>query len=253
MRSQTQRKFYNYSFSFIIILSVVFLAETKAQNIIYKKDGTQLNVYKLNMVNNVYSYNFMDDSTNVRHFIGINTIDSIRFEDGRTSVFTFSEPVLTVEEESSKIHKNSIGLNVWPLFYSKMNFYYERLFIGNKLGFKNHVLFNVGSDYNPYDYVNRSTEFYFSTGLNYYFLRSYYFTMGIGGSFVIGRFDDYYDPYYGYQSGGKKINQTGIMLNTSFSYIIENRVPISLVLQLPLGFPDLHHPVFLETNIAFNF
>ena len=77
--------------------------------------------------------------------------------------------------------------------------------------------------------------------------------MGIGGSFVVGKFNyEVYDPNtYNYES--KLSNQTGVFLNASFSYIFENRIPVSLVLQVPLGFSDLYHPIFFETNIAINF
>lgn len=251
-------KFVHSQFSYFqFILSIIILCtgiSTNGQDVIYKKDGTQITTYNLSVAyKNVYSYTLVNDAAKLNHYISQNVIDSIRYENGKLDVFLSTSIENKTESKETKLFKNSVGLNIWPLFYSKVNVYYERLFLKNKLGFKNHVLFNVGSYHNPYDNLNHTTEFYFSTGANYYFLRSYYFTMGIGGSFVVGEFNYINYDSYSYYYEEENSLQTGVFLNTSFSYVFENRVPVSLVLQVPLGFSDLNHPVFLETNIAINF
>lgn len=246
---------YHKKYVWIILICFIFCTtfNSKAQNIIYKKDGTHFTTYKLIHVNNAFSYVLPNDSSNVNRYISINAIDSIHYENGIIEVFPIIYSTDKNEIKRTKILKNSVGLNIWPLFYSKINFYYERLFLENKLGFKNCILFNTKSNVTDYNTLNQFAKFYYCGGLNYYFLRSYNYSMGLGGSFVTGNFyRGYYNPY-SYEYEQKYIKQSGVFLNTSFSYILEQRVQFSLVLEIPLGFPELHHPVFLETEISFNF
>jgi hypothetical protein len=223
----------------------------RAQSVIFKKDGTQLNAKKISKSNTTVSYFLETDSAGVEHFISKNALDSIKNQDG--TVERFQKPAVPVVDNpvQTKLIKNSVGLNIWPLFNPKINVYYERLFLNNKLGFKNYFLFDVGTYNYTYGSLNQLATFYYSGGLNYYFLQSYFFRVGTGASVLTGKFGNPY--WYGYEAIKKYTNQTGVLLNASVWYIIDKRVNTSIGIEVPVGFDFPENTIIFRTEISFNF
>lgn len=145
--------------------------------------------------------------------------------------------------------KNSVGINVWPLLNTKFNIYYERLFLNNRLGFKNYFLIDAGSQFESYGSLNQMAEFYYNVGLNYYYLQSYFFSVGTGVSVLTGKFwrptgTEWFKSYS---------NHTGIILNTLVRYFIHKKFSTSVGIQIPLGFDFTEHAIIIQTEISFNF
>jgi len=234
--------------AFIILCSSFGL---RAQSVIYKRDGTQLNATKVSKSNTTISYFLETDSAGVEHFISKNALDSIKNQDG--TVERFQTPAIQTVKESqpAKLFKNSVGINIWPLFNSKFNFYYERLFLNNKLGFKNYFMIDAGTYNYTYGSLNQLATFYYSAGLNYYFLQSYFFRVGTGASVLTGKFGNPY--WYGNETTKNYTNQTGVLLNASVWYIIHKRVSTSLGLEVPLGFDFPDNTLIIRTEISINF
>ena len=237
----------NFGIAFVLICISFSL---QAQSVIYKKDGSKITTTKSTILTKSISYSLASDSTDLKHFISKSVVDSVRFIDGRTERINISL-VNSEPEPQKKLLKNSFGINIWPFFSSKINFFYERLFLQNKLGFKNYFLFDVGKYQYTYGTLNQLATFYYSAGLNYYFLQSYFLRAGTGASILTGKFGNPY--WYGYETVKKYTNQTGILLNASVCYIIHKRIYTSIGLEIPVGFdfPD-NTPIF-RSEISINF
>jgi hypothetical protein len=235
----------------IVFIFICSTSGLRAQSVIYKKDGTHLNAVKVSRANTTISYFLETDSAGVEHFISKNALDSIKNQDG--TVERFKTPAIQTVNESNpeKLFKNSVGINIWPLFNSKINFYYERLFLNNRLGFKNYFMIDAGTYNYTYGSLNQLATFYYSAGLNYYFLQSYFFRVGTGASILTGKFGNPY--WYGNETTKNYTKQTGVLLNASVWYIIHKRVNTSLGLEIPLGFDFPDNTVIIRTEIAINF
>lgn len=236
--------------AFVIICSSIGL---RAQSVIFKKDGSQLTATQISRSTNIISYILETDSTGVEHFVSKSAVDSISYQDGK--VERFQTPAIPVVDKprQTKLFKNSVGLNIWPLFNSKINVYYERLFLNNKLGFKNYFLINAGTYNYNYGTLTQMATFYYSAGLNYYFLQSYFFRVGTGASILTGKFGNPNWDYYGNESVKNYTNQTGVLLNASVWYIIQKRVNTSIGIEVPLGFDFPENTIIFRTEISFNF
>ncbi|MCY1720720.1 hypothetical protein OU798_10220 [Prolixibacteraceae bacterium Z1-6] len=227
---------------------------TKAQTIIFKKDGSQIVAGQIIISSDIISFQIDSDTTARKKFIGISAVDSIRYADGTMKYFK-SEPLQTVKKEENYEYnpKNFAGINMWPLFYSRINVYYERLFWGNKMGFRNYFMFDVGSTPPSYYTINRSAQFYYSAGINFYFHQSYFSRLGVGVSYLTGNFEsDYwyhYDPY----SDSQNYQTSGIILNTSYSYKVYNQLHAAMVVQVPIGFKEFEDPLNVQLEISFHF
>lgn len=184
------------------------------------------------------------------HYTDLNTTNNIRHEVENFKDYNLG--IVSPENETSdeKSRKNIIGFNIWPLDYSGLNIFYERLFFNNKLGFRNQFFYN-NDEYKSDERtgrLNTEADFYYGVGLNYYFLRKHKFYLGAGSSFVLGKFT------YSYLSVGqwheRSMSKKFILANISVNFIIKQRIPVSLVIQVPL---KENYETFFETNISFNF
>ncbi|HKI90163.1 MAG TPA: hypothetical protein VKA38_14130 [Draconibacterium sp.] len=248
-----------------VLLFFLFCANgiANAQSVIYKKDGSQIVVVQLDKEGKSRSYHLLNDAAGVIHYISRNAIDSIRYEDGRVERFS-SQIVLPGTEESidtnqiNKINKNFVGFDIWPIFSSSIDIFYERLIVKNKLGFKNYFYLNTVSGFseNFYSFYHRM-NYGFSTGLNYYFLQSEMFRFGTGFSVFTGQFDEenwtYYNDYTEVDYNQKKVQRTGMYLNASFGYIWQKSIFFSAEIDAPLFWKAPNNRVLFKTEIAINF
>ena len=74
-------------FCIILTFSVLTPEKIEAQSVIYKKDGTQINVVQVDTLSKILSYKLSNDADTILHFISKSAIDSIHFENGETLRF----------------------------------------------------------------------------------------------------------------------------------------------------------------------
>lgn len=241
---------------FILILVFMMAENSVAQIILFKKDGSQIEASHITKQGNTYSYNTKEDIT---HFISISALDSIRFYDGRVeryisnTDFAEEQPGLDIKG-NEKTNRNSVGINIWPIFSGSLEVFYERFIYKDKLGFKNYFLTNTSSDFIPYGSFYKRANYYFCTGLNYYFLQSYFHRLGTGLSFLTGQFDERKWNEQNYADFvDEKISHSGMYLNASYSYKFEKNTLIFVELDLPLTGDELYNQVLFKTEIAINF
>lgn len=235
---------------------------TNAQSVIYKKDGTKVEVVQVDKKGKIRYYKILNDSIGIVHLISINSIDSIKFENGEVEKFFLQTDIpgaynINGEPQNEKIKKNLIGVNIWPILYSSVEIFYERLFLNNKLGFKNYFLINTVSGFNPYGSFYRRVNYQFSSGLNYYFLQSDMFRFGTGMSFSTGQFDEenytYNNDSNDFNFYQDKVHHTGLCLNASLSYMMLKTFHPSIELDVPLFSKASNFPVLFKSEIAIKF
>ncbi len=237
------------------MLLLLIFTDVSAQQIIYRKNGTTINVEMLERTSDKsFTYQLATDSVNVIHYISSSQIDSIRHADGNIEIVARTIEIDPENERPKDLVRNRIGTDVLPIFYSKINLSYERLFLDNRLGIKCGFLVSLG----PQDFTNgnlyRSAQNYFRTGLNYYYLNSYLFEFGIGTSFIAGNLCRYYDYYWDEYKPEDDI-QSGLLFNTSFGYKISQRFELTAIFEFPIGMNYDYRPSFVQfqTEISFNF
>lgn len=245
------KKILPYSFALLFVLCVI--GGTKAQSVIFKQDGSQITVHQLSKTKNTISFLLQSDSIRVRKYLGISAIDSIHYVDGTVEYFTSAIRADKKEYDYEFKLKNLVGVNMWPLFYSKINVYYERLFFDNQIGVRNYFMIDVGSKSSSYGTINRTALFYYSAGISYYFLQSYFSRLGVGASFLYGSFDTSYWLYSDPYSVSETARKSGLLLNTSYSYKVYNQLYASMVVQVPVGFKEFDEFLTIQIEISFHF
>lgn len=242
----------------ITVFSMLFFlifADVSAQQIIYRKNGTTINAEKLERTSDKsFTYQLATDSVNVIHYISSSQIDSIRHADGNIEIVSRTIEFDPENERPKDLSRNRIGTDVLPFFYSKINLFYERLFLDNRLGIKSGFLLSANSQ----DFTNgnlyRSAQNYFRTGLNYYYLNSYLFEFGIGASLIVGKLHLYYN-YYLDDYDPEEDTQSVLLFNTSFGYKISQRFKLAANFEFPMGMNHDYRPSFIQfqTELSINF
>jgi len=234
----------------VIFMLFSLTGKSHSQTIIFKKDSTTLRVTRIDTTGEIRSYSLSGDPEGTVHWISKNSLDSIHYRDGKTEKFTW--PVYKPETEKINPQKNFIGTKIFPLFYSKPNFYYERLIIKENVGLKICYLFSTTDDNNLYyGTLNEKAEQYISTGLNYYFLQSAISRFGTGLTFLTGKFyEEYYDNLI-YNIGSK--SYSGLIWNINFSYILLEKIYTSLTATYPIGWNSSFSHTYIELELSLNF
>ena len=177
---------------------------SSAQDTIYRRNGEKSEVYDLTRTGKSRSYRLKDDPQEVRRWISISSLDSIRYADGTKDAFNFPVimPVIPETEEKQDFDRNYIVLDIGGLtFYKNMKFSYEHLlgkgFVGlfatyaynldpitpyiyENYGYQNEILF--------YDPMNRCMIWNFRAGANFYIFKPGYFRLAAGLSWITGDF-----------------------------------------------------------------
>jgi len=255
----------------VIILFFVLLTasqvNTNAQTIIYKKNGSQIQVSKLDTLSKTFRYKLYLQNDSATHYISQSAIDSIRFENG-TRVFN-TQPIMLPDtnEQEEKIRRNFIGFDIWPFFRGEVNAFYEILFLEDKLGFKNKISYE-SNNYYGYHGDEKREHYSFTSGLNFYFLHSEYFRFGTGMALEYGNRDiedweTYYqnDNYYNQEEyiPPPIIKQPYSFLYTSisFSYIFKKTLYSTLEFNLPISLKQIKYhvedPTIVRTEFSINF
>ncbi|WP_297098710.1 hypothetical protein [uncultured Draconibacterium sp.] len=247
----------------VLLLSISFPSQKIfAQSVIYKTDGTTLKAYRLTKAGQTRSYKLSDDPDAPFLNIRRSEMDSVRYEDGSMERFFSNIMLPETETPRVKMRKNLIGINLWPVFYGDIEILYERR-IGKHLGFKNNFLFRR-SDSNAYGNYYETVDYTINSGLNYYFLESDLYRLGVGAAYNFGQYEyvvneytEVYDPYTDYYytdytpSSEKRTTGT-VVLNGSVTAKIHDRLYITFELDVPL----YNHPpadVIFKTEFAINF
>ena len=244
--------------SVILFFSLCSSVSISAQNVIYKKDGTIINVVEIDTLNNVLSYKILSTNDTVLHFISRNAVDSIQFKNGKTKHFFIPLITNANEEENYKLKKNFIGLNIWPYFQGTINGFYERLIYKNQLGFKNQIQYRR---YTTYEHHDAFVNYTLITGINYYFLHSAFFRLGTGLSYYREKHDKYdyenidYEnvDHQNYVAEIVRESYNVVYLNGSFSAIAKEKLYLSIVFDIPLDLSTNYRTLYFKTEIAINF
>lgn len=235
-----------------------------AQSVIYKKDGSKVTTSQVDKAGNVRTYKLTDDPEGNIHYISKDVIDSIRYKDGSVERFNKQVDYILPEEEPEPVKRNSAGVDVGgPIIYilggiadikdiAKLCLFYERLIFKDDLGLKNYLFINLGSD-SFYDIsINDKADFYLSSGLNYYFLKSRLFRFGTGLSFLVGRFHE--EKYLNYSGWHEKIStHGGILFNTSIHRNLGDKISISGGIDIPVGWNREYRTLLFRAEISYNF
>lgn len=246
----------------ILLLTFFVLAKpTHAQTIIYKKDGTRLEVKQVDNQGRVRSFKLLNDSTGLTHFISRTELDSIKYEDGRIERFISQIAVPgkdnNTDAKAQTFHKNGIGINIWPLLYSGIEIYYERVFLNDKLGFKNYLFINTSPDESQKLAFYHRANYYINCGLNYYYLRSEMFRFGTGISILTGQFAEERWEYYNNNQDvtyiTENIQHTGLYVNASFGYAVLKNISTSIEFDFPIFTKLPYRQVLFKTEIAMKF
>ncbi len=215
---------------FALLLLCMSFTGLFAQQQIYLKNGTMIQPSQLDTTGKLCIYRLQEDPPGVEHYLSTEGIDSIRYRDGH--VVKFSDQGQVSRHDESNTRNNLIGINVPGLFSSRINIFYERLFMNDLLGFKSSFLVNAGDKQINMENINQTARYYLTSGMNYYFLNSPENRMGAGMSLLAGKFNaDTSDLMRDIESDHLF---TDLLFNFSFSQIIHERYFITADLEFPV-------------------
>jgi hypothetical protein len=114
---------------------------TFGQELLYKKDNTQLKVKTTEIGNKTIIYTVPEDSLRRVYYISKTLLDSLRLSNGQTLSFLVGEwndtkPII-------KIPVNNVSLDLFNLAYRNINLEYERVFKSGKFGLAASFFYNL--------------------------------------------------------------------------------------------------------------
>jgi hypothetical protein len=166
----------NYQFKGALFLLLLIIPGTVlSQDILYKKNSTSLKVKIIYVNGNTIKYQIYADSSGYYHFLSKSTLDSLKYEGGKSLDFTHDAK--TQEPPIKKTDRNYFSTELFNLFTGKPYLDYERISKSGKTGFVTGLLIN----FNTYDdifwyqhngwwqFYNFSPHYFFiRTGVNFY-------------------------------------------------------------------------------------
>lgn len=195
------------------LLLFMLPAKTICQDLIYKTDGTVLNVEIVAIDGPTIKFKLPGDPAGTIHFLSNSAIDSLRDYKSRTT--TFPKTVVPVKT----IKRNYIGTDLFNMFLLNPGFspniFYERLSASGNLGYSAELLINLNKKeetwsvedfwkftsnifpcYGPFDY-------FMKFGCNYYpfsysLKKTGFSRVWMGASLLLGQYskEDYTDYNY---------------------------------------------------------
>jgi len=168
-------------FSPVLILMLILLSgRAFSQDIIYKTDGTVMNVEITSIDGMAIKYRLPGDSSGKMYYLSISVIDSLR--DAGMGSATFPKRDVPV----SRIKRNYIGTDLYNTMFQNLNLSFEQLSPSGSTSFSVELLINLNAD-------------------NFYGVRSYWkFT---------NNFYLYYDPFIFFTKFGFKSYPYNFSLN----------------------------------------
>lgn len=195
-----------------VLFLMLFLLSGSAlpQDIIYKTDGTVMNIDIISVDSRVIQYQLPDDGSGKMYYVSISLIDSLM--DANIGRVTFPKNDVFV----SCIKRNYIGTDLYNTLFRNLNLSFERLSPSGSTSFSVELLINLNADnfYGVWSYWNFTKNLYlyydpfiFFTKFGY---KSYPFNFSlnnkgavrpyIGTSLLLGQYRkevwDDYNPYY---------------------------------------------------------
>lgn len=207
------------------------------------------------------SYKLYKPVDSLTYFINIQTIDSIRYQDGKKKTFIKNYiPVIQHSRELiSGYNHHLIGLDLTGyLLYRNIALSYEYLPGKANLGFK--VAFAKNVESLPYHSVefdfNRIPDWSTRLGINYYFFPPRTFRFGTGLYYIFGKYSNAY--YYSYDPYSTNVsdneNMSGLVLSGFGFYNLNKNLAINFGLESPIYTnPTTSIKIVIRCEILLNF
>jgi hypothetical protein len=178
----------NHSISVLFFFLLAVSGQLFSQDLIFKKDNTILRVIINDFNGQTVTFHIEGDSTGLTHLISKSVIDSIRYNDGRSLIFTAGD----YNSTQHLIKRNYIGVDIFNAAYSNLNIWYERISENGRRGFVMELLVNnKPKEYETWQGTDMLSNFNFNSflfftrvGMNFY-----PFNYSLGGTGTIRVFD----------------------------------------------------------------
>ena len=242
--------------SFVLFLLMILpTGKTFCQNIVYRTNGTVLNVELVSFDGYSITYRLPGDTSGKVFHLSASAMDSLRYENGETLTFTKMDPRV------SKIKRNYIGTDVFNTCFINPNISYERLSATGSTGVSLELLFNgnmpeyqsIYSYWGLFDnfYLNYNAFFFFAkAGFTYYpfdytLTRTGTLRMFTGASLLIGQYPkEIYNGenfnYYRKKAIGAVISWTiGTKIYLTDGFLIKADFELSVIPFLAFNSPEI--------------
>jgi hypothetical protein len=238
----------------LLLISVSWFSQLKAQDLIYLRDhSARIEAKNIEISNLETTYQVYNGSTVAVFALNNSDISMIAFEDGTVRFFENEEKLQTVYD----FKKNLFTFHLFDLIVNEFTISYERIFNSGKIGLQIPVSLgfsNSNDNNNGFDNINN--KFYSGINLNFYPTGQGKVRYFLGPAFQIGSGNYQIDHYSGPSSSSRE--ETFF-----FRFFVNNGVVISPVKDMSLtavgsigvrylGNPDENHDE-IKTVGAFAF
>ena len=228
----------------LFFLLLIIPGTVLSQDILYKKNSTSLKVKNIYVNENTIKYQIHGDSSGYYHFISRSTLDSLKYEGGKSLDFTHDAK--TQEPPVKKTDRNYFSTELVNLFSGKTYLDYERISKSGKTGFVTGLLINFNTydgiywyDYHGWmQFYNFSPHYFFiRTGVNFYpfsqsLVRTGVTRLSTGFSILLGSYRKVdYTAYYDYGNKTKPILAGSLMWNAREKLFLSDNFLITIGLE----------------------
>lgn len=202
----------------LFLLLILLTGRTFCQDVIYRTNGTILNIDIVSFDGQTIKYRLPGDVSGRIVYLSPSVVDSLKYDNGETLTFRKSDPPV------NGIKRNYIGTDLYNTCFGNPNISFERLSASGKTGFYVEFLYNLNIDdfygvYNNRDFTSNGylnyNPFYSFTkvGFSYYpfnysLNKTGVLRMFTGASLLLGQFkkvEYFYDENYIYHDEFTKI------------------------------------------------
>jgi hypothetical protein len=247
---------------FLFLICVLFITlPSKAQDMIFKKNGEIIKARVLNNIGSSLAYRRFEQKDSTTYFIITTSIDSIIYQSGRKDIFAPVNAVyLSTDQVLNTAYRHQlIGIDLADLlFFTGLAVSYEYLpgkaNFGFKVGYakrlKSSAFYSAEVASSS---LNDITDWNFKVGVNYYFFPQNTFRIGTGLHSVFGSYTGYTDPNYINPAATNTKNIRGLLLNGFGFYNITKNLAINLGVDIPLYMNPSAYIGWLQCEIMYNF
>lgn len=259
---------------FLTILCSGFWSSSTAQDILFRKNGEKTEAYNLTTSGKSRSYLLKDDPENVRRWISISSLDSIRYADGTKDIFDFPEIIAVIpgQDEAAPFDRNYLLIDVAALpIYKNLKFSYEHLMGKGFVGLFGTFAVNFdpikpdiwegyeyGYEFQFYDPMARVMTWNFRAGANFYIFKPGYFRLAAGLSWITGAYNYTksapldHDPWVT-TTEHKNEPVNGLLFSPGLHYQPESFIQFRLGLDIPVVVDPDFNMSMLTLEAALNF